>query len=286
MNQPFDGPVPRADIVRRIDAHPLGDEPAAQRMAFDALMRGQAARADLQVGERIDARHGPAGRGTIVYLHGGGYVFGSPQTHARIGQGLAERTGWQVLLPAYPLAPEYVWPAQFDAVVDLVRSIEQPLVLAGDSAGGHLALVAALAVSRLGRPVAGLVLFSPNTDRSGLSQTRLANDPLDPMVDEAGDRELARQCFRDLPADHPQVSPVLDDLTLLPPTYIEVGSEEVLLGDSLVLAERARATGVDVTLHIESDGLHMGQIRAPWWPVAAASLDRAAAFIGSVLFRA
>lgn len=282
MDAPFEGPITRDDIVARIQAHPLGDPPAVQRPAFDRLIRG-ASSAAMQTMERIDARYGAETQGTIVYLHGGGYVFGSPQTHARIGQGLAERTGLHVLLPAYPLAPERVWPAQLDAVVAVVRGLSEPVVLAGDSAGGHLALVTSLELSRVGKPVAGLVLFSPNTDRTGLSRTRLENDLLDPMVDEAGDWELARRCFGDLPADHPQVSPVLDELQHLPPIYIEVGSQEVLLGDSLLLAERARNAGVDVTLHIEPQGLHMGQIWTPWWPVAAASLDRAAAFVRSVM---
>ena len=283
MDAPFHGLVARDDIIARIRAHPLGDEPALQRAAFDRLMRGQPTSAETQHDERRDASHGAGGRGTVVYLHGGGYVFGSPQTHARIGQALHERTAWRVLLPAYPLAPERVWPAQLDAVLGMVRGLPEPVVLAGDSAGGHLALVTALELARQGRSVAGLLLFSPNTDRSGLSRTRLQNDPLDPMVNDAGDRKLARLCFGNWPADHPQASPALDDLTLLPPTYIEVGGEEVLLGDSLVLAERARHAGVDVTLRIEPDGLHMGQAWAPWWPVAAASLDRAAAFVHSLV---
>ncbi len=228
--------------------------------------------------------HGEA-NGTIVYLHGGGYAFGSPRTHERIAHGLAERTGLKVLLPAYPLAPEHPWPAQLDTVLEAVRTIRGPIVLAGDSAGGHLALVVALELARHGTRVAGLVLFSPNTDRSGLSTTRQTNDRLDPMVDDAGDHDLAKQAFRDLPSEHPHASPVLDDLTLLPPTYLEVGAEEVLLGDSLLLAERARSAGIDITLHVEPDGLHMGQLWAPWWPVATASLDRAAAFVGSVMAR-
>ncbi len=283
MDAPFDGPVTREDIHARIQAHPLGDEPEAQRIAFDRLMRGSPSSEATRKVERVDARYGPETHGTIVYLHGGGYVFGSPQTHARVGRGLFERTGLRVLLPAYPLAPESVWPAQRDAVIALVRSLSGPVILAGDSAGGHLALVAALELARRSSPVAGLLLFSPNTDRSGLSRTRLRNDPLDPMVDEAGDRKLARRCFGDMPSDHPQVSPVLDDLRRLPPTFLEVGAQEVLLGDSLVLAERARRAGIQVTLHIEPEGLHMGQAWAPWWPVAAASLVRAATFVRSVI---
>lgn len=219
----------------------------------------------------------------IVYLHGGGYVFGSPQTHARIASGLARRTGADVLLPKYPLAPENRWPAQLKLAITAAKSPGLPVILAGDSAGGHLALTAALELARLGFPPAGLVLFSPNTDRSGLSQTREVNQDSDPMVDDQDDRDLARLCFGDLPDDHPQVSPLIDDLSLLPPTYIEVGAGEVLLGDSLLLTSRARAAGADAALHIEPDGLHMMQLWAPWWPKAAASLDRAATFINELL---
>ncbi len=217
--------------------------------------------------------------GTIVYFHGGGYAFGSPLTHARVGRGLADRTGWSVVLPDYPLAPEHRWPAQLDAALTTVTDIVGSVVLAGDSAGGHLALVTALELARRGSTVAGLILFSPNTDRSGLSTTRERNDPLNPMVDDAGDRQLAQQCFGDHSVHHRQVSPVLDDLATLPPLYLEVGADEVLLGDSLVLAQRARKAGCAVTLHVEQDGIHMGQLWEPWWPTAAASLERAATFV-------
>ena len=289
---PFTGPVSRAEVVARIEARPLGDTSEEMRRGFEALVAPAAN--DALFGCRLGGGgavagtmvlppegEAPASPDRIVYLHGGGYVFGGPRTHARLAAGLVARTGWPAFLPRYPLAPEHPWPAALDAACAAVRSLEANgrVVVAGDSAGGHLALVTALALARAGNPVDGLVLFSPNTDRSGLSDTRGRNDALDPMVDDAGDRALARMCFGDMALDHPEVSPVLDDLSLLPPLYVEAGDEEVLLGDTLVLAERARAAGVDVTLHVEPEGLHMGQMWAPWWPVAAASLDRAAAFV-------
>ena len=272
MRAPFDGSVSRREIVARIEAHPLGDEPEAMRENFAGLVRGGAG-----VARRDDGAAGPL----IVHFHGGGYVFGSPETHARLGTHLAAAAGGRVILPRYPLAPERPWPAALEAARDAVEaawSDGRPLLLSGDSAGGHLALVTALELARRGTRVAGLVLFSPNTDRTGLSRTRERNDPLDPMVDDEGDRRLARLAFGDMPDDHPHVSPALDDLSLLPPLYIEAGAEEVLLGDSLVLAERARAAGVDTVLHVEPHGLHMGQLWAPWWDVAVASLARAGAF--------
>lgn len=279
MTGPFaQATVQRAQIVERIRAHPLGDEVAQQRRNFARLVLGDdAADGDARGDLRL-----PGTGGAILYFHGGGYAFGSPRTHARIGHELAARTGLAVLLADYPLAPEHRWPAQLDAALGAAGALRESgagaIVLAGDSAGGHLALVAALALARQGQPAAGLLLLSPNTDRSGLSDTRERSDAEDPMVDDAGDRRLARQCFGDRPDDDPQVSPVLDDLTLLPPLHIEVGAGEVLLGDSLILARRARAAGRAVTLHVQPDGLHMGQLWAPWWPVACASLARAAVF--------
>ena len=270
MSEPFRGPVSRDAIVERIEAHPLGDTPPDMRNRFAALALGDGPGAAPPTDAGSE-------KGTILYLHGGGYVFGSPATHRRIVEGLRERTGWTVVAPRYPLAPEHGWPAQLDAALSAVPAGR--VVLAGDSAGGHLALVAALELARRKAPVDGLVLFSPNTDRSGLSETRERNDPLDPMVDDEGDRELAKLCFGKMAPEHPHVSPVLDDLSLLPPTHVEVGAQEVLLGDSVILAERARAAGRAVTLHIEPQGLHMGQLWTPWWDVANASLHRAAAFL-------
>lgn len=274
MAAPFSGPVEREEIVARIEAHPIEGPPESQRQAFATLVLGD--EADEAGGSgplRIDGEGG-----TIVYLHGGGYAFGSPQTHARIGHALAEATGLTVIVPAYPLAPEDRWPAQLEAALTTIEDAPAPLVLAGDSAGGHLALVTALELKRRGDDVAGLILFSPNTDRTGLSKTRAQNESLDPMVQDEGDTELARQCFGSLPADDPQVSPLLASLDQLPPLHIEVGGGEVLLDDSLLLAHAAREAGVPVTLHVEPDGLHMMQLWAPWWKVAQGSLDRAATF--------
>ena len=273
MPGPFSEPVERDAILARISTPPIEGEPDARRRAFAELVLGDGAHA----GDNAESRFEGEG-GTIVYLHGGGYMFGSPQTHARIGCALAEATGLSVILPGYPLAPEDVWPAQLEAALAAVAAATPPVVLAGDSAGGHLALVTALELARRGGHVAGLILFSPNTDRTGLSTTRSPNEGSDPMVDDEGDRELARQCFGSRPADDPEVSPLLDRLDRLPPIHLEVGGGEVLLGDSLLLAAKARESGVSVNLHVEAEGLHMMQLWAPWWRTAAESLDRAAAF--------
>ena len=311
-NGPFDGPVDRAAILRRIEVHPIDVEgkPSAMRAAFERLMLGDdrdpydrpggstvlgspvLASADgLTVLPRVDpADAGGAERYApdrlVIWFHGGGYVFGSPETHLRPAARLATLVGAPVLLPRYPLAPEHRWPAQLDHALDVShRALTAPsahgsaracVVLAGDSTGGHLALVAALELARRGTPPAGLLLFAPNTDRTGLSDTRRRMTPLDPMNADADDQALARMCFGDLPAAHPHASPVLDDLGLLPPTHVEVGDSEVLLGDSMALHDRARAAGAGCTIHVEPGFLHMGQLWCPWWDTAEASISRGA----------
>ena len=304
---PFDGTIEREAIVARIEAHDLGDTPDAMREGFERLVLGEGrdpydagdgrgARTVLgsPVFEGVDGltvlpRVEPDAEGggeryapdrQIVWLHGGGYVFGSPETHLRPAARLATLTATPVLLARYPLAPEHLWPAPLEFTLDVARrSIAggAQLVLAGDSAGGHLALVTALALAREGRAPAGLLLMSPNTDRTGLSDTREAMEDADPMVSDEDDRALARMAFGDMPDDHPHVSPVLDDLSVLPPTHIEVGDPEVLLGDAHVLYARASEAGTEVSLHVEPDMLHMGQLWTPWWPKAEDSITRLAA---------
>jgi acetyl esterase/lipase len=99
------------------------------------------------------------------------------------------------------------------------------------------------------------------------------------MNDDADDRRNAALTFQDQPADDPDVSPALADLSPLPPTHVEVGSVEVLLGEGRIFVERSRAAGAEASIHVEPDAFHMWQLWAPWLPEANASLDRAAAFL-------
>ncbi len=294
-DEPFAGRITFDDVAARIEAINLGETPESMREAFARLLLGDAAGAPPPVG-KAEAMGGidglivrPPGHGAgptvaprLVWFHGGGYVFGSPETHARAAAALAARMGEPVFLPRYRLAPEHRWPAQLEdglAVAREVQEARRPVALVGDSAGGHLALTVALALAREGHPAAALVLFSPNTDRSGLSDTREANTPRDPMNADEDDRKLAQLAFGDLPDDDPEVSPVLDDLGLLPPTHVEAGDREVLLGDARILARRGREAEANVSLHVEPGAFHMWQLWTPWLPAANASLDRAAAFL-------
>ncbi|RVT82711.1 alpha/beta hydrolase [Rhodobacteraceae bacterium CCMM004] len=261
-------------LRRHIAATPLGDTPEEMRRGFHAridpapepAVDWDRAGGGLVVGE------GPR---TVMWFHGGGYVFGSPETHAPAARRLAA-AGLTVILPRYPLAPEHPWPAARDAAVAALDAVEDPVTLVGDSAGGHLALNVALA--RPGR-AAALALISPNTDRTGRSRTRKANEDADAMNDDAGDGALARMAFPGRPDAAPEVSPLLADLGALPRLWIAASTNEVLLDDSLLLARAAARAGVAVDLTVARGLFHMWPLWPDRLPAAGATLDALAAWI-------
>lgn len=194
--------------------------------------------------------------GTILYLHGGGYVLGSSRSHQRLVAHLVERTGARAFVPDYRLAPEHPWPAALDDVRVAYQGLrsEDPsgaLVVVADSAGGGLAV--ALAVDQRDReetPPDALALLCPWLDltafRSGRGDAVLAPRSLlrwaQLYAPNVGDRADA------------WVSPVLGDLGGLPPTIVHAAAEDPLLPDARRFATRARAAGVDCSL-VEFDGL-------------------------------
>ncbi len=287
---PFQGQTTYADVTARVDSIAMGDTPAEMREGFRELLLGSDpvpdARTLIEIGG-VEGRLSGAknlqdysGR-VVVWFHGGGYVFGSPETHIRATEHFAEAMDCPVFAPRYRLAPEATWPAQLDDAQSVVTALQQQgcaVVLAGDSAGGHLALNTALACARQQHPVQALALFSPNTDRSGLNSTRAINSERDPIVDDQYDAKLADMCFPSAqwPANHPEVSPVLADLSLLPPTHIEVGGRELLRDDAIILFAFAQLAGATISLHETPAAFHMWQVWTPWLREGTASLDRAA----------
>lgn len=285
MILPF--PAQRRHVLDRIASHPVAGAPEEMRTAFarlvlgasrgarsvlrDARMEGDADDSDARA-LSVTAGDGPR----AIWLHGGGYVFGAPETHLRAAAWFARAIGGRVLLPRYRLAPEHRWPAALEDARRIWDG-EDATVLVGDSAGGHLALSLALRLASEGRAPRALVLFSPNADRSGAARGRSAASAHDPMVKDEDDRRLA--AMAGLGAGDPDGSPALSDLSKLPPTLVEVGAPEVLLGDATLLVERAAIAGAEATLRVTPGLVHMGQLWAPWWPAATESLDRAAAFV-------
>ncbi|MDE1008604.1 MAG: alpha/beta hydrolase [Paraburkholderia fungorum] len=224
----------------------------------------------------------------VMYLHGGGYVLGSPGTHASLVSRLAQSAGCEFFAVDYRLAPEHPAPAALDDAVEawaaLTRS-HPAVALAGDSAGGGLALATAVAVRDRGLPAPrALMLLSPWVDLtlSGLSMT--ARAARDPMLCRDWLAYAARQYAGAELADA-RVSPLFAELGGLPPTRIDVGSDEVLLSDAARLETRLREAGVQVHRHAWEGLWHDFQLQTGFLPEADRCIRELGAFIRETLMR-
>ncbi len=221
----------------------------------------------------------------ILYIHGGAYVLGSPRSHIAMCARLAKRAAATVTVIDYRLAPEHVYPAAIDdcfaAYRAIIADVDPALVtLAGDSAGGGATLATLGALKQAGDPMPGAVyLLSPWTDLTGSGESVVTRAPFDPMFDGTGLLDAATTYAGDTPLDHPGVSPLFADPTGYPPTLIQTGMDEILLSDSIRLAERFEAAGVDVRLDLRDDLWHVYPILAGYMPEATDALVRAAVFI-------
>jgi monoterpene epsilon-lactone hydrolase len=202
----------------------------------------------------------------ILYLHGGGYVTGSIESHRMLCGLLAAHTDAQVLIPEYRLAPEHPFPAALDDSLKVFHWLlaqgyaPENIILAGDSAGGGLSVATTLALKdKSGSLPAAVVCLSPWTDLAltGLSHTTKAK--AEAILTKDVLREWAF-CYTDESnLTNLLVSPVHGDFHGFPPLLIQVGSEEILLDDSILLAEKARSAGVAVTLKIWDGMWHVWQ---------------------------
>lgn len=227
-----------------------------------------------------------AGR-TIVYFHGGGYCIGSVLGHRAMLSHLAAAARARVLSVGYRLAPEDPHPAALD---DAVRAYLWAIasggadpartVIGGDSAGGGLTVAALVALRDAGDPLpAAGVCLSPWVDltQSGATITSKADE--DPMV-RAEDLARWADAYRaERTGSDPAISPLFADLAGLPPLLIDVGTAEVLLDDARRLANRARGAGVEVTLTVAEDMLHVWHFFAGAVPEADDAIARVGAFI-------
>ena len=245
---------------------------------------------DVDMGGVPAVRYRPTGArdgGAVLYLHGGGYCRGSVRSHGALAARLAVASGTPVFLPDYRLAPEHPFPAAVRDTLDAYRWLVGPggvpatsVVLAGDSAGGGLALSMLIALRDAGECLpAAAVLFSPLTDLAATGDSIIANDRADVMFFGAWVGAVARHYLGVASAADTLASPVYADLSGLPPLLIHVGGDEVLLDDSVRVDASARRSGVVSILEIWRGVPHGWQIFAPFLPEARASLCQAAAFI-------
>jgi acetyl esterase/lipase len=189
--------------------------------------------------------------GTLLYLHGGGYVACSPYTYRPITTAFA-CGGLRTFAPDYRLAPEHRFPAGLDDAISVYRALlteteARRIVLAGDSAGGGLSLALLLSLQEQNLPLpAATVLFSPLTDLTVSGASARSNSRRCAMFNEAILQKVAGHYLGDLDPRQPLASPLFATLQRLPPLLIHVGADETLLDDSLRLIERLRAAGNDV----------------------------------------
>jgi acetyl esterase/lipase len=225
----------------------------------------------------------------LLHLHGGGYVIGSPETHAGLIGELALRAGLRTTAVDYRKAPEHLFPAAVDDALAAYRDLlasgveARDLVIAGDSAGGGLALATLIAAREAGLPLpAAVVLFSPWVDLTLAGGSMRSKEAADPVFD-ASDIQAYAELYLGKEGDptDPLASPLLADLSGLPPLLVQVGANEVLLDDAVRLAARAGAADVDVTLEIGAGLPHVYQHFHDVLDEADAALTRAARFLTS-----
>jgi acetyl esterase/lipase len=226
----------------------------------------------------------------VLYLHGGGYAAGSCRTHRALAGRLALASQSPVLVLGYRLAPEHPFPAALEDATSAVRWLVDQgispdrLALAGDSAGGGLALATTIALRDEGVPLpAALVCFSPWTDLALTGESFLTRAKVDPLISREGCLFYVAAYVGGRDPRLPLISPLYADLRGLPPLLVQVGDYEVLRSDSVRLAESAREAGVDVTLEVAAGMWHVWQVMAGLMPEAQQALDRAGAFLNQCL---
>jgi acetyl esterase/lipase len=224
----------------------------------------------------------------ILYLHGGAYILGSPQTHLETVFRLAKASGVRALAVDYRLAPEHAWPACREDAVAAYRWLlaegvaPSRIAIAGDSAGGGLTLSTLLALRDAGLPMpACAAFFSPWVDFTGSGASAQTNGAADPLVDPRG---LAMMVSAILQGKDPTASsPLFADLHGLPPLFVQVGTAEVLLDDARRLVDKAKAAGGEAVLDAWDHMIHGFQAFPTFLPEAIAATERAAGFVRAKL---
>ncbi|KAF9891540.1 hypothetical protein FE257_004007 [Aspergillus nanangensis] len=225
----------------------------------------------------------------ILYLHGGGFISGSPSSHRKLAAHLAKRAGCRALIIDYRRAPEHQFPKQIEDVVATYTWLIQDMgfsskriALAGDSAGGNLTVSASLAVHNLGLEVpAAIAAFSPWFDMRTTGKSWQRNAKTDCLVLLEAMQGVIHTYVGESSLDNPCLDLLCTDLKGLPPMFLTSGTSEVLEDDAVLLAENARSHEIDVNLLLVEGMQHIWVLMAGNAPEADESLAQAASFIRS-----
>lgn len=273
------------------------DAPLATRRAqYEASMSRGHLPADMQVeavtvetltAEWVSVPQAASSQ-VMLYLHGGGYIMGSCHSHRLLAAALAQATGARVLVLDYRLAPEHPFPAALEDAQAAYRWLvttgikPEHIVLAGDSAGGGLALSTLLALRDAGQQLpAKAILLSPWTDLSVSGASYVTRAERDFMITRDYLLAEAHTYLGEQDPRTPLASPVYADLHGFPPLLIQVGSDEILLDDATRVAESAQQAGVAVTLDIIEGMWHVWHAAAAvrYFPEGKAAFDQIADFV-------
>ena len=260
-------------------------EALMDQFSFDGVASYERVNAGGVAAEWVIAE-GADDRRVVLYLHGGAYFAGSVRTHRVLMAGFSQASDARVLGIEYRLAPEHPFPAPvYDAVsaynwLLLEGYAAGNIAVAGESAGGGLAVAMAVQSRYIGLPTPGaLVCISPWVDMEAIGDSMVSKAGEDPMIQKAG-IEFSAETYlggRDLKA--PLAAPLYADLRGLPPTLIQVGGTETLLDDAIRLERNARNAGVEVRLDIWEDMIHSWHLFAPILWEGKEALRQAGEFI-------
>lgn len=229
---------------------------------------------------------GCADDSVLLYLHGGGYVFGGPNSHRDLVWRLAKGTGLKALLVDYRLAPEHPFPAAVDDATASYRWLldqgidPDRIAIAGDSAGGGLAAALMVNLKNLGVALPRAAVFiSPWADLTMGGKSMQTNAKADAMLSPEAMDKFAAHYLGDTNPKAPLASPVFADLSGFPPVLVVVGSTEILLSDSETLVEKINATGGNARLTVWPKMFHVFPLMAARIPEGKQAVSDISAFL-------
>lgn len=261
--------------------------PRGTQMQWQVLARGQASVDALEV-----VPDDLTSDLVVLYLHGGGFVFGSPTAYSALAGQLAGRLGARVILPRYRRAPEYPFPAAFDDVRTAWDGLlyygvsPDRIVIGGDSAGGALmlSLLGQLAVEQAPMPAAAFC-FSPLTDMTFDGKSFQRNAKIEAVLSPESADAMARMYLKGANAKDPKISPLFGRFNGVPPVWITVGDTEILYDDARRMAQVLQEHGVAVTYVEQNDLPHVWPLFHNVLPEARQTLDELARWIRQTLAR-
>ncbi len=225
-------------------------------------------------------------RRVLLYLHGGGYVICSPNSHRKLVGHLAAAAGCRALVIDYRLAPEHPHPAAVDDALAAYRWLlaqgfgHESIAVAGDSAGGGLTIATLVAIRDAGLPSpCAAVVMSPWVDLEGTGDSIRTKASVDLLVQGEALKMMASMFLAGKDARTPLACPLYAEVSRLPPVYVQVGGDETLLDDSTRLATRLAAAGNAVRLEVFPEMQHVFQINAGNVPEADDAVARSGAFL-------